>query len=670
MAGLPIKKIYDSYPLLDIFEKYNLDILPSGSGYSIVECPFCGGHDCFRVFANNTKWSCFQCDNPPKLGKDVIDFVSYMDGKPLNEVISGMLKNSGVYDFDAIDTDVQYARRLASDYFSKKLVENLDAPILVNVGGENIKKSLRYYINSVRGVSIDFALQYGLGYSKGSVCDFLSASGIDDKVILASGLYDINNSCDFFPSGAIVFPKQYNGNIVSFSSDKSPLRNLMPKKMRSKYSTGSCLFYGQSSINSGTSSIFLTEAVWDCLVVSESLKNFNPKGVVLATDGSISEQQLDWLETIDLPIIELFDADNGGKIFRNRVLSRPKIKDVYDIRPEAFDGIKDVGEYLSLKDDKVSALKNLLGKSSVPAIYKTDRVKKIKKLSNSSKSIDDFTDVSLEYSCVASCMDEDYSSISKLITVCYDSTVKSILLEILSQLENNSGVDFNIVCSNLKIKPDIKNAILSSEKTTLPVAIGRLSYLKKLRDVLAIKAKIQLLIDESASPKDLISSGSKILANLSSILYDSFTANTKYDSSDIVKKMDDIELLQGEKIDFGFSNLDSLINIGLRPKTCNIIAGRPGAGKSMTKLNFIRNQCDSGVGVLSYVPENGLMLEQLRMDSLMLSVLDTDILLCSVGDDIHKKRIKNWEYIQNNWKYFVSEGTVSVSKIVVDLLIY
>lgn len=46
----------------------------TGKTLSLSQCPFCEGHDCFRIYPDTRSWSCFQCGN--KAGGSIIDFVA------------------------------------------------------------------------------------------------------------------------------------------------------------------------------------------------------------------------------------------------------------------------------------------------------------------------------------------------------------------------------------------------------------------------------------------------------------------------------------------------------------------------------------------------------------------------------------------------------------------
>ena len=60
----------------------------------LTECPFCKGHDCFRITPSRQGFHCFQC--PGELqGGDIFDFIERFDRCDKDEALRILAKDQG-----------------------------------------------------------------------------------------------------------------------------------------------------------------------------------------------------------------------------------------------------------------------------------------------------------------------------------------------------------------------------------------------------------------------------------------------------------------------------------------------------------------------------------------------------------------------------------------------
>jgi len=265
---------------------------------------------------------------------------------------------------------------------------------------------------------------------------------------------------------------------------------------------------------------------------------------------------------------------------------------------------------------------------------------------------------------------EEFGSIQKWIDV-FDYKPHRAVLETSLGVLSEAGVpDINILKIKLNFRDDVIDDIIESPSVDLDQAYEVLVWYKERRLLNGISLKLLDLVREDLPVENLRQSA---LALVNDYVIDTYIGDDldTITSSDIPEKMPTTLPEDGfDKVLSGFDNLDMSLVFGYAPGNITVIGGRTGAGKSLLKLNKIKNQCELGYGVLNYVPENGIELEQLRMDSLMLNISGDVLLEAEIGDEIYKAREGNWEHIKDNWAYVCSAVDVSVGQIVMDITKY
>jgi len=670
------EKLYQEYPLIDVIKGYGFEPIELGEGYELEECPFCGGHDCFRTFNNNKKWSCFQCpDN--KISMDVIDFVSFMEDISLKKAISKLLKDSNI-DLDEQDENIYAVKKLAESYYKTILLEKLDDKfVYVDKNGKQKRGTLLSYLRKYRGLSREFIETAPFGFSDGNLVSYLRMLDVPDKLISSAGFMQKDSDADYFKKDSFIF-FHYSGNMLShFSSDRGLMRKHKPLKIKKMYS-GNSLFYLQETLTKKSTIVYLVEGQWDALAVRSLSIKFNKNAAVFASVGRMNTEQLRFLAELKLPIAELFDSDEGGKLFRNTLLEMPDIKELYDIPPEAFGEYKDVCELIADTPDeeKIEVFKSLLGESVQPTKYKIKR-EKIEKAKDSVFDQFDvktrpelFSDISLERCLLKTLFTgENYPRFLELEgELFFKSTHVDIVNTAKDIIKRGRIPELKTISISLNLQDEFVDEIKESDIVDIDSSIDNLRMFYEKRVVLKTATSLENMIKETGSIEEFKQEYLRLMFD--TIQKSSKVENDTYTAKDLPEQADK-DIPEGG-LDAGYTGyeaLDEKLILGFYSGYGTLIAGRASAGKSMFKTNVIYKQCDKlKYGIISFTPENGNILDLARLDSLMLNEPFDEVLLAKKDSDLYKKRVGNWKYIQKNWAFVQCEGIVSVTRIISELL--
>lgn len=295
-------------------------------------CPLCGHNDCFTLYPDNDRFKCFSCDEHG----DVLDLVVKCD---------------------KARSPADAARLLLLDELSvaptvRKVVK-LEQPIYTAPPArlqELFKLAANHYqarldvdeLTELRGHSEDVLVGLDIGFS-GGLNKALKDAGFSQEERLASGLVKLRNDApdllrDFFPSGVYVFPHFNRNGQVSRFTFKDPNKQYQ-FQLPSQYWLNGVQFYGEESLNA-PGPVALVEGENDRL----SLVDAGWPGPVLATIGTLSQTQLEWLkrELADSDVVTFFDTDDAGDKYRSKV-ARLGLKLTQVKLPDC---VKDIDEYL------------------------------------------------------------------------------------------------------------------------------------------------------------------------------------------------------------------------------------------------------------------------------------------------------------------------------------
>lgn len=300
-------------------------------------CPFCGHHDCFRIFHSeadfsNSSYKCFSCS----AHGDVIGWRAARKSIEPLEAAKELAQEHGI-SVHVKANPVQQAMDLAALYYHNCLKETCNYP-------HNDLKGLTplEYQLQIRKRKLEVLERFKVGYSDGNLTDYLDALGIDEETVIASGLGARDSRGrlrDYLPKNCFVYPHYAKRKASHFTVKDPTKRNQY--QLKKEFTLNNCLFYGQDSFEKAEI-IVLVEGENDLLAVAADEK----PPACLATIGSLSVRQVDWLkgQGKDKYIITIFDPDKAGDGYRRKMeRQRSYFKGMVHVLPP---NNKDVDELL------------------------------------------------------------------------------------------------------------------------------------------------------------------------------------------------------------------------------------------------------------------------------------------------------------------------------------
>lgn len=311
------EQIKQQVDIKDAVEHYSGDgIVSCGSNtYQLdsKECPLCAHKDCFKIHDQGAEsyYKCFSCDR----GGDVINFVQTLEG--FESVMEAVEKIEKDFELKLVRpkstmTDIERVFVDAADYYSECLFSSNDILMVESEG----YTPLDYQVK-VRKHHEDWLRKLKVGYSDGSLGHYLQGIGHSPEALLSSGLCLRDSRgviYDFFQQGLIIYP-HFTLHRVSSFSQKDP-RKKSDYQFPSKFRINGCLFYGQETIEDA-SKVIIVEGQNDRI----SLLEAGFEGAVLATCGSISGKQLEWMKEnlAGKQVLTSFDSDDAGEVYRRKL---------------------------------------------------------------------------------------------------------------------------------------------------------------------------------------------------------------------------------------------------------------------------------------------------------------------------------------------------------------
>ncbi|MCZ4331792.1 phage/plasmid primase, P4 family [Aeromonas hydrophila] len=328
--------VKEQFPIMDVASALTgQDVKKVGSNtYRLddASCPLCGHNDCFTLYPDDDRFKCFSCDEHG----DVLDLVVKCD-KARSSADAARLLLLGELSvaptvrkvvkleqpiYTAPPARLQELFKLAANHYQARL--DLDE------------------LMELRGHSEEVLVGLDIGFS-GGLNKALKDAGFSQEERLASGLVKNSQESpdllrDFFPSGVYVFPHFDRNGQVSRFTFKDPNKQYQ-FQLPSQHWLNGVQFYGEESLNA-PGPVALVEGENDRL----SLVDAGWPGPVLATIGTLSQTQLEWLgrELADCDVVTFFDTDDAGNKYRSKVAQLGlKLTQV-----KLPDNVKDIDEYL------------------------------------------------------------------------------------------------------------------------------------------------------------------------------------------------------------------------------------------------------------------------------------------------------------------------------------
>lgn len=303
-------------------------------------CPFCGHHDCFRIshIEGDNQSSFYKCFSCGEHG-DVVTWRSKRNNVSLGEALRQLASENGI-EMPREANPIQQIFNLAADYYHQCLVETCDRPWPFLDGRTPLQ-----YQTEVRKRNPVSLKKYKIGFSDGGLVEYLTSLGIEEDLILESGLGRKKSKDsvvkDFLPKNCFIYPHFVKGRPSHFTFKDSTKRTpdyQLPKK----YDLNGYLFYGQDTIKDAPF-VTLVEGENDWLSVMET----GASPATLAMIGQISKEQLDWLTSFckEKALLTMFDPDDAGNKYRQKIEAlRGFFKSIVHILPPEG---KDIDEHLS-----------------------------------------------------------------------------------------------------------------------------------------------------------------------------------------------------------------------------------------------------------------------------------------------------------------------------------
>ena len=178
------------------------------------ECPFCHGHNCFRIDVTKNKWTCYQCadaNSPHSANGDIFDFIQkhrecnqhealvYIAQKYNYELTKPNTLNVADQIQEIKDAALSILKTWAVKGYSK------DIQIKQKNGQNSDLISIETYLTKVRKHSKEVLTKMGVVVAISGLADELTSRGHKRKHILKAG-FCTKFGKDYFADGMILFP--------------------------------------------------------------------------------------------------------------------------------------------------------------------------------------------------------------------------------------------------------------------------------------------------------------------------------------------------------------------------------------------------------------------------------------------------------------------------------
>jgi putative DNA primase/helicase len=300
----------NALPIADVFTKITgIDTKSCGTDCLEPEdsvCPFCGNKGNFRLHTDSNRAYCYSLQKY----YSVIDLV--MDLCELStpvEAASAITK----MEFEPRPTVEAVQAEPEPDTRNLERVAEINAATTEyyhrNLLGKN---AAIVYQTVTRGHNVKTLMSAKVGYADGKLVAALREQGFSDGEILETGMARLQNDrpVDFARAGVYVYPHFVDGKVARFTF-KDPTGDFKFQQPKRYWLPGAC-WYGQDSLERpGT--VALVEGENDHLALMEVWD-----GPVLASIGSVSREQVEFIRSLGREVISFYDNDDAGDGYRQR----------------------------------------------------------------------------------------------------------------------------------------------------------------------------------------------------------------------------------------------------------------------------------------------------------------------------------------------------------------
>jgi DNA primase len=292
----------------EIEKRTGFSIKKVGKNIDLAECPFCKGHDCFRIDPNEQAFNCFQCD----AGGSIIDFVVKEKSCSSQEALQYLAVANGYELTDESSNNSVAISKHPHEKIFEAATELYYKALYRNQQALNYQKKTRRHSDKTLKT-------FRVGYADGKLFHALREQGFTEDQILASGFAKKRDvqAQDFFIKGLYIYPHLNPSGQVCHFSAKDP-RKKYNYQLPNEYRGPGCLFFNIQAFKG--KEILLVEGENDLLSVY-GRGNF---GNVAAICGQISDDQIvflkNWIKQSSGKTIYLcFDNDQAGEKYQQRI---------------------------------------------------------------------------------------------------------------------------------------------------------------------------------------------------------------------------------------------------------------------------------------------------------------------------------------------------------------
>ena len=423
-----INEIRSRANIVDIISGY-LQVSSKGKNY-VALCPFHNDHSPSLIISPEKQiFNCFTC----RTGGNVFSFVMKYENVSFAEAVSIVAKKVGFNLKN--DVFVKSENKYSKDY---EIYEYAMKYYLNNINTTDGSKAREYLLK--RGINETIIKEFKLGYSGSSKDTFYKLAtnkGWDIETLNKLGLINkVNeNVYDTFINRVVIPIENLKGEVVGFTGRIFNGEDNTAKYLNTKeteiFKKSSLLFNYHNAKNyiRDRKSVIVVEGNMDAIKMSA--KGF--KNVVALMGVALSNEQIDILKRLKVPVILMLDNDNAGEdaTIKN---GESLINSGVDTKVIRLGGAKDPDEYL--EKFGIDAMQNNIDKAIKYIDFKIECLKKDKDLSN---------------------MEDLITYVKEVINSINgeDDLTKEI---ILSKISKDYAIDIDILKSNLKteVKKDAK----------------------------------------------------------------------------------------------------------------------------------------------------------------------------------------------------------------------
>ena len=423
-----INEIRSRANIVDIISGY-LQVSSKGKNY-VALCPFHNDHSPSLIISPEKQiFNCFTC----RTGGNVFSFVMKYENVSFAEAVSIVAKKVGFNLKN--DVFVKSENKYSKDY---EIYEYAMKYYLNNINTADGSKAREYLLK--RGINETIIKEFKLGYSGSSKDTFYKLAtnkGWDIETLNKLGLINkVNeNVYDTFINRIVIPIENLKGEVVGFTGRIFNGEDNTAKYLNTKeteiFKKSSLLFNYHNAKNyiRDRKSVIVVEGNMDAIKMSA--KGF--KNVVALMGVALSNEQIDILKRLKVPVILMLDNDNAGEeaTIKN---GESLINSGVDTKVVRLSGAKDPDEYL--EKFSIDAMQNNIDKAIKYIDFKIECLKKDKDLSN---------------------MEDLITYVKEVINSINgeDDLTKEI---ILSKISKDYAIDIDILKSNLKteVKKDAK----------------------------------------------------------------------------------------------------------------------------------------------------------------------------------------------------------------------